>query len=85
MLSPLQHDAQTRTAKGKNRPWPKLLLALLVGNGAGSLASRLAGGLALAAATLGSALFKIGFVNSLYVFHFLFALSKMIILLKFKF
>ena len=62
-----------------------LVLAFLVGNGAGSLASRLAGGLALAAAALGSALFKIGVVNSLYVFHFLFVLSKMIILLKFKF
>ena len=42
-------------------------------------------GLALAAAALGSALFKIGFVNSLYVFHFLFVLSKMIILLKLNF
>ena len=76
MLSPLQHDAQIRTAKGKNLPWPKLLLALLVSNGAGGLASRLAGSLALAAAALCSALFKIGFVNSLYVFHFLFILSK---------
>ena len=43
----------------------KLLLALLVCHGAGSFASRLAGGLALAAAALDSGFFQIGFVESL--------------------
>ena len=46
-----------------------LVLALLVSNGAGGLASRLAGSLALAAAALGSGFFQIAFVERLYVFH----------------
>ena len=45
----------------------KLLLALLICHGAGSLASRLAGSLALAAAALDSAFLQIGFVESLDV------------------
>ena len=46
-----------------------LLLALLVCNRAGGLASRLAGGLALAAAALGSGFFQVSLVQSLDVFH----------------
>ena len=45
----------------------KLLLALLICHGAGSLACRLAGSLALAAAALDSAFLKVGFVESLDV------------------
>lgn len=47
-----------------------LVLALLVCNGAGGLACRLAGSLALATAALSSGFFQIAFVQSLYVFHF---------------
>lgn len=48
----------------------KLLLALLICHGAGSLASRLAGSLALAAAALDSAFLEISLVESLDVlFH----------------
>ena len=46
-----------------------LLLTLLISNGAGSLASGLAGSLALAAAALSSALLKIRSVDGLDVFH----------------
>ena len=46
-----------------------LILALLVGYRAGSLASGLAGGLALAAAALGSAGLQSGTAQSLNVFH----------------
>ena len=48
-----------------------LVLALLVGDGAGSLASGLARGLALAAATLGGAGLQSGPVESLDMFHFI--------------
>ena len=43
--------------------------ALLVGNGAGGLAGRLAGSLALATTTLGSSFFQVGFIQSFDVFH----------------
>ena len=46
-----------------------LVLALLVGNSAGSLASGLARSLALTAAALGSAVLQSGAVESLNVFH----------------
>ena len=45
----------------------KLLLALLICHGAGSLASRLAGSLALAAAALDSTFLQIGLIESLDV------------------
>jgi len=45
------------------------LRALLVGNGAGGLAGRLAGSLAFAAAALNGAFLQVSFVQSLYVFH----------------
>ena len=46
-----------------------LLLALLVSNGAGSLASGLTGSLAFAAATLACALLERRFCDSLNEFH----------------
>ena len=46
-----------------------LILALLVGHGAGSLAGGLARGLALAAAALGGALLQSSSVESLNVLH----------------
>ena len=45
------------------------MLAFLVSNGAGSLASRLAGSLALAASALSSGLFQIALIQRLNVFH----------------
>ena len=50
------------------------LFALLIGNGAGSLASGLAGRLTLAAAAFGSSGLQVLFVDGLDVFHFVFLL-----------
>ena len=46
-----------------------LILALLIGDSAGSLAGRLARGLALAAAAVGCAVLQSGSVQSLDVLH----------------
>ena len=46
-----------------------LILALLIGHSARGLAGRLAGGLALAAAAVGSALLERGTVKRLYMLH----------------
>ena len=46
-----------------------LFFALLVGNGAGGLAGRLAGGLTFAAAALYSAFLQVGLIQSLNMFH----------------
>ena len=47
-----------------------LVLALLVGNGAGSFACGLAGSLAFAAAAFCAGFFKVCVVNSFDVFHY---------------